>query len=63
MNKKDLVLYEAPWITEWIWFDWGRSLLAKVVARRINKKWRRYQFRLKRTAFFESLKKTNTPTL
>jgi len=55
--KQELLEYEAPWYSEWISWDWLQTVIAKRLAKKINKKYERYLYRLKRNEFF---KKSNT---
>jgi len=55
MKKEDLLWYEAPAITEKISIDWIQNIMARYIAWKINRKWERYQKRLKRALFLENL--------
>ncbi len=56
MNKKELVVYEAPSITEFISWGWLQDLMARYIAWTVNRKWDRYQYRLRRNEMMQRLK-------
>jgi len=53
IDKKDLLLYEASSITEYISWEWLQDIVARLLAMKINRKWKRYEFRVKRDRFFK----------
>jgi hypothetical protein len=53
MKKEDLLIYELPTIAESISFSWGQEIIAKYLARKINRKWKRYEHRLKRAKYLQ----------
>lgn len=57
MKITELTYYELANIpfAEYISNDFLQSFLAKFLARRVNKKWDKYQIFLKRKAFVESI--------
>ena len=55
MKKEELLVYEAPTITEFISWSWGQNLAARYLDWKINRKWERYQFRLNRERYFKEL--------
>lgn len=54
MEKEELLEYEMPTIGEFISIKWVQELVARYLAWKINRKWRRYIYRLERTKFFKS---------
>lgn len=54
MKKEELLIYEAPWYSDYISWDWLQNIIAKRLANKINRKWKRYEFRVKRNKFFSS---------
>jgi hypothetical protein len=54
MNRKQLLTYELPSISEYISFGWGQSIIAYFVGRKINRKLKRYNKRLEREKFVKS---------
>ena len=56
MKKEDLVIYEAPTITEFISWGWLQDLVARYIAWTVNRKWDRYQYRLRRNELMQRLK-------
>ncbi len=57
MDTNKLLLYEAPWITEFISINWVQNLVARYIAYKVNRKVKRYNFRIDRQEFFEKLNK------
>lgn len=53
MKKEELVIYEAPTITEFISIDWVQNLMAKYIAWTVTRKYNRYEQRLKRRELLE----------
>ncbi len=51
MEKKELLLYEAPTISEFISVGFLQTLTARYIAFKVNRKWERYQKRLRRAEF------------
>lgn len=51
MKKEDLLIYEAYWFTEYISNSWLQEIIARCLARKVNKKWRRYEERIAREKF------------
>jgi len=56
----DLLTYEMPSIAEYIPFSWGQEIVAWYIARRVNRKMRRYNKRIERENF---IKRMNDKTL
>ena len=54
-NNKELITYEMPIIAEFVGWELGQTIIARYVAWKINRKWKRYQGRLKRNAYVEYL--------
>lgn len=57
MEKKDLLEYESPSISEFISIGWMQELIARYLAWKINRKWKRYEYRLARKEYIEGLKR------
>jgi len=51
MKKEDLVLYEAPSITEYLSIGWMQTLCAKYIAWKVNRKLDRFEKRKERERF------------
>jgi hypothetical protein len=51
LKKEDLLFYEAPTITEFLSFRFLQDVMARYIAWKINRKWRRYEKRLAREEF------------
>ena len=51
----DLLVYEAPTYTEFISWNWLQNIVAKILANRINRKMKRYEYRLKREKYLKHL--------
>ena len=54
MEKLDLGMYEAPSIAENISIGWMQELMARYIAWKVNRKWKRYEVRLARNKFFKA---------
>lgn len=55
----DLLTYEAPSIGEWISIDWIQNIIARYLARKINRKIKRYNARIKREQYIRSITNPN----
>jgi len=53
MKKKDLIGYEMPTVAEFISFNWGQEIIARYIAWKVNRKYKRYMKRLARARFFQ----------
>lgn len=56
MKKEELLIYEVPTISGFISNKWLQELVAKYLAWKINKKWRRYEYRIHRSKYLAKLK-------
>ncbi len=56
-DKEMLLKYELPSIAECCSVDWIQDIIARYTAMKINRKWARYQKRLKRERFINSFRK------
>lgn len=52
MTKKELLLYDTPSIAEHISWDFLQTIIAKYTAWKINRKVRRYEYRVIREKYF-----------
>ena len=61
MSKRELIDYEIGASSWWVDFvpadSWLGTLAAKYFARKVNRKYARYEYTVRRRAFFERLKK------
>jgi hypothetical protein len=51
MDANELLRYEAPSWTEYIGFQWGQAIVARYLAKKVNRKLQRYNTRLRREKF------------
>ena len=56
MKTEELLIYEMPTIAEFIGNKFLQSIIAKIVAKKINKKMKRYNKRMDRANFFSGQK-------
>ena len=54
MNKIDLVLYETPAIAKYISIGWIQNILAKYVAKKVNRKVKRYEDTIKTKEYLKA---------
>ena len=54
-DKRELLLYEVPSITEYISNDFLQEIIAKYIAYKVNKKYKRYEERCIREDFFNPI--------
>jgi len=45
MEKKEILKYEAPFIAEFISIGWMQDVIARYIAWKVNRKWKRYLYR------------------
>jgi hypothetical protein len=43
----NLIIYETPRISKYIWFKWGQKIMAKYIMWNINKKLKKYNEMIK----------------
>jgi hypothetical protein len=43
----NLIIYETPRISKYIWFKWGQEIMAKYIMWNINKKLKKYNEMIK----------------
>lgn len=55
-EKQVLLKYELPSIAEYCSISWIQEVIARYTAMKINRKWARYQKRLRREKFLTSYK-------
>lgn len=53
MEKKDLLLYELPTISEFVSVGWIQEVFAMYTAWKVNRKWKRYLYRKDREEWVE----------
>lgn len=54
MTKEELLNYEMPTYAEYISWDWLQNIIAKRLARKINRKIKRYNTRVERIKYLKS---------
>jgi hypothetical protein len=55
MEKKEILKYEAPFIAEFISIGWMQDVIARYIAWKVNRKWKRYLYREDRENGLESI--------
>jgi len=62
MKKEEILMYEmSNSIAENISWGWGQTIMAKLIARKVNRKWKRYQQMLERAKRVRLFKKLYPP--
>jgi len=48
MKREEIILYEAPALSEYIGVGWMQDILARYLSWKVTRKWNRYTKRLER---------------
>ena len=48
LSMNDILLYEvhSNWLTSWIGFSWGQEIMGWYIAKKVNRKYKRYLYSL-----------------
>lgn len=57
MKKEELIVYELPSISEYISIEFLQNMIARYTARKVNRKWSRYEKRKDRELFLSDYEK------
>lgn len=61
MKIEDLLIYESPTISERLDYKWMQDIMSKYLAWKVNRKWKRYQRRIKTAELVRNMLNKTTP--